>query len=353
PVLAITGSNGKTTTKEMLAALLGVERCVLATEGNLNNLVGLPLTLLGLHAGHELCIAEMGMNALGEIARMTEIAEPEVGLVTNVGPAHIGELGSLDNISKAKGELFAGLPDGATAVVNLDDPRVRARADERSGIRKITFGRSPQAEVRLLSSEPTKGGQRLEIAHCGATKELELPLPGEHNAMNATGAWAAAQVLAPPPAPERAAEGLARLGDIGGRFSVRDIRGVTVIDDSYNANPASFAASAETARAWAGPRRLVVAAGEMHELGQHSESGHAEAGQALARAGAVVVAGFGSGASPLVAASGAQERRHEAEDFDALAHWLVERIRPGDVVLVKGSRGSRMERIIAHIEGGD
>lgn len=351
PVIAITGSNGKTTTKEMLAALASVERCVLATEGNLNNLVGLPLTLLGLHPRHELCVAEMGMNALGEIARMTEIAEPDVGLVTNVGPAHIGELGSLDNIARAKGELFAGLPEGAIAVVNIDDPRVRGEADKHPRLRKLTFGRSEAAEVRLVRVDPTEDGQRLELSHEGFRWDIELPFRGEHNALNATAAFAAGRALVPPPRPETAAQQLAQLGDINGRFSVREVGDVTVIDDSYNANPASFEAAADTARAWAGARRLIVAAGEMHELGFHAEAGHRQVGRALARAQVAVVAGFGAGAAPLVHASGADERRHEVEDFDALADWLVERLEPGDVVLLKGSRGSRMERLIAAIEG--
>lgn len=351
PVIALTGSNGKTSTKEMLAAILSVERGVLATEGNLNNLIGLPLTLLGLESGHDLCVAEMGMNALGEIARMVEIAEPAVGLVTNIGPAHIGELGSIENIALAKGEMYHGLdPEEGVAVVNLDDARVAGRARASGVRRKRTFGTDPGADVRVVTVLPLETGQRVHMVVDGEDLQVELSVLGRHNALNAAAAVAAATALESHRTSASAiVRGLAAAGGAQGRLTIRSIRNLTIIDDSYNANAASAVAAIETAAELARGRRLVAAFGEMLELGAFSEAAHREVGEALARAGFSVVGAFGEKAGPLAAAA-LGNARHEPEDFDALLTWLIEQIQDGDVVLVKGSRGSRMERVIARIE---
>lgn len=353
PVIGLTGSNGKTTTKEMLASILSVNQEVLATAGNLNNLIGLPLTLLGIQPGHEVCVAEMGMNALGEIARMTEIAEPDIGLVTNVGRAHIGELGSQEAIAQAKGELFLGLhSEDAVAVVNADDPWItdwfqRARVN-----RAITFGSKPEADVRLLEAQPEGAGQRLALSVRGQNLSLKLPLPGHHNGINAAAACAAALALRGEDlSKEELRTGLESLNTVKGRLAVKETAGVTIIDDSYNANGASALAAIETAASIAAGRRLVVAFGEMLELGAFSHEEHSRVGRALAEAGVSVIAAFGPEAAPVASHSTASVR-HEAEDFDSLNDWLMGQLRKGDVVLVKGSRGSRMERVIARIEEG-
>lgn len=349
PLIAVTGSNGKTTTKEMLAAIAGVEEVVHATPGNLNNLIGLPLTLLGLEPTHTLCIAEMGMNALGEIARLTEIAEPDLGLVTNVGPAHIGELGSLGKIAEAKGELYRGLPDGAVRVFNADDPRVSAAALALGPGRG--FGKAASADVRVLESTPRGEGQDLSLSIDGAELSVQLSLPGAHNALNAA---AAAAAMTAPGGPVRVssssiASGLAAVKPAHGRLSVKNIGPWRVIDDSYNANAASTLAAISTAQALAGGGRWVAALGEMRELGTFSEAAHAEVGRAAAEAGAACLAAFGPGAAPAARAFGGPSR-HEAEDFDALADWLMGQLREGDSILVKGSRGSRMERLVERLE---
>ncbi len=348
PVLALTGSNGKTSTKEMLASILGRQGRVLATEGNLNNLVGLPLTLLGLEPEHEICVAEMGMNQLGEIARMAQIAEPAYGLVTNVGPAHIGELGSLENIARAKGELFFGL-GGGLGIVNLDDERVveQARA---ANVAFRSFGTHPAADVVLLGCEPAEThGQRIALSVDGERLEIHLPWPGEHQAKNAAAAAAAATAAGA--SPDAVCQGLERLGPLTGRGTVKAIGSVTVIDDSYNANAGSARAAAAMARKVAGDRRLVVAFGQMAELGEFSDAEHRAVGEALAKAGAAVVAAFGPLCGPLCAPLAGADVKHEPEDFDALADWLIERLEPGDVLLVKGSRRSGMERVIRRLEG--
>lgn len=351
PVLALTGSNGKTSTKEMMAAALGVERRVLATPGNLNNLVGLPLTLLGLEPEHEVAVTEMGMNALGEIAAMVAIAEPEVGLVTNVGPAHIGELGSIENIARAKGEMYAGLdPERGIGVVNLDDPRVVDQADRAGLARRRTFGAGAGADVRLIGTTGRGTAQWVRLEVDGEELSVEIQLPGLHQAQNLAAAVAAVTALpGVRPSRESLIEGLEGLAPVEGRGTVRRIGAYTVIDETYNANAASAAAAIEAAIALAQGRRVVAAIGEMKELGAFSEEAHREVGAALRRAGVDVVAAFGAEAGPVAEAAGPRSR-HEAEDLDALIDWLFDALQPGDVLLVKGSRGSRMERVITRLE---
>jgi UDP-N-acetylmuramoyl-tripeptide--D-alanyl-D-alanine ligase len=356
-VLALTGSNGKTTTKEMVAAIQAAARPCLKTEGNLNNLIGLPMTLLGAQAHHQVAVVEMGMNKPGEIARYAEIAEPDAGLVLNVGPAHIGELGSIEAIADAKGELFAGLHPGAVAVANLDDPRVMGQVP-RSAARLLTFGRDLGADVCLLAAAPrAEGGQDLVLRVDGAEVQAFLPLDGAHNALNAAGAVALATAR-PDLAPASLAavvEGLAKVVVPGGRLAARAMAGLWVIDDGYNANRASMEAALATAAARARARGvgLVALLGEMRELGAFSEAEHARVGQVAAEVGAAAVAAFGPGAGPIAAAAAAAgvPAHHEAEDEAALYAWARERWRPGDVVLVKGSRGIRMERFLRRLEG--
>ena len=359
PVLALTGSNGKTTTKEMVASIQGAARPCLKTEGNLNNLIGVPLTLLGLEPAHEVAVVERGMNRPGEIARYAEIAEPDAGLLLNVGPAHIGELGSIEAIAAAKAELLLGLGAGAVAVVNADDPRVMGVAEGVPAPLR-TFGRATSADVCLLSAAPrAEGGQALSLRVDGAVVQAVLPLDGAHNALNAAGAVALATARPDlvPVSLEAVAAGLAEVVVPGGRLQARAIGGLWVIDDGYNANRASMEAALSTAaeRARARGVRLVALLGEMRELGAYSEAEHARVGAAAAAVGAAAVAAFGADAGPIArsAAAAGVPARHEAEDDAALFAWLRERWRAGDVVLVKGSRGIRMERFIRLIEGGE
>ena len=361
PVFALTGSNGKTTTKEMAAAILASSRSVLKTHGNLNNLIGVPMTLLGLEEHHQAAIVEMGMNRLGEIARYTEIAEPSVGVVTNIGPAHIGELGSIQNIAQAKGELYLGLGSNAIQVVNADDPLVLmvAKAAARSSRRTRTFGRAPHADVCLVKADegpdPASTGQRLELRVDGRSVQVDLPLAGAHNADNA--AAAVALVTAHPDidvSVEDIATGLAGVSVVGGRMRTEAVGSYLIVDDSYNANSASMQAAVETMAKLATrqSRRLVAVLGEMRELGTFSPSEHGRVGATVARHGAAVLAAFGPEASPLAeaAAAGGVTSRHESEDADALYAWLKAQLQDGDLILVKGSRGIRMEQFIERLK---
>ena len=352
PVIAITGSNGKTTTKEMLASILSQRFSVLPTLGNLNNLVGLPLTVLRLESHHQWCVAEMGMNARGEIGRMAEITSPVVGLITNIGPAHIGELGSMEGIALAKGELFEQLSLLAgTAVINLDDHRIVERSRASKVKKQLTFGTHANADIHVGEVHAHAQGLNVELCIFGHRNDFELPLHGTHNALNAAAAVGAAIAAAPNAIDVEAIQlGLKAVGEVKGRLAVRSIGSLTVVDDSYNANAASAFAAIQTAAAFADERRLVVAFGAMKELGGFSAEAHAKVGAELANAGAAVVAAFGPEAGPVAEECRAGLARHEAEDFEALASWFISNLRPSDVVLVKGSRGSKMERMIVRIE---
>lgn len=353
PVGAITGSNGKTTTKELVGSILEACGPALRTRGNLNNEVGLPLTLLELEAGHQAAVVELGMNHAGEIRRMTAIAEPTAGLVTCIQPVHLEGLGTLEHVALAKGELFEGLAASATAVVNADDPLVMAQAPRARGGR-LTFGRSAAADVRLVSAEPNgRDGLLLSVMHAGREWPVRLALLGAHNALNATGAFALGLALGVPP--ERCVAGLEAARGREGRLTLRvGTFGVTVLDDAYNANPSSMTAGLQTLAALAAQRggRPVAVLGDMLELGQSETEAHAAMGAAAARY-AEVVAFFG----PRMRSSWANAKdalgpaTAHFEETEPLLRWLRGWLRSNDLVLVKASRGMRLERVVEGLTG--
>lgn len=347
PVVAVTGSNGKTTTKEMIAAILCERAPTHKTEGNLNNLIGLPLTIARWPENAWAAVLEMGMNAKGEISRLTTIAQPNVGVITCVGPAHLEGLGTIDAVAKAKGELFENLPDEATAVVNADDPIIQGICVPMLGKkRQIRFGSKRGSDVRVVRSEPSSFGSRVHIAIEGAEIQIRLPLVGGHNANNAAAAAAAAWALGLHR--EEIAEGLQKVRVPGGRLRV--VRGAWggchVLDDTYNANPqsmrAAFAALAEQSEG----RRIAVL-GDMFELGEESQQLHREVGRAAAESGIQLILALGPQASAT--ANGAREAGAKAEAFADLADLLTTlraAIHREDWILVKGSRSMRMERVV-------
>ncbi len=357
-VLALTGSNGKTTTKEMMAAILSVSHSVLKTQGNLNNLIGLPMTLLGLAAEHKRAVIEMGMNTPGEITRYTEIAAPDLGMVINVGPAHIGRLGSIEAIADAKGELFAGLPERSLAVVNADDPLVEQRAAHLPKDRVLRFGADStrsDLQVRLLSATPASpaGVQQVELEVMGRSLSVELPFPGRHNAMNAAAAICACTAPGVDVSLEDIQRGLSQAAQVAGRLVIQTVGPYKVIDDCYNANAASMRAAITAAAQMAPKRRLFGLLGEMRELGAYSDEEHRAVGRAFGQADGLRLAAFGPLAAPMV--EGLKEVRpdavalHEAEDLERLFEWLRAELKEGDLLLVKGSRGIRMERFIERL----
>lgn len=351
-VFALTGSNGKTTTKEMAASILNQARPCLKTFGNLNNLIGLPLTLLGIEDAHRVAVVEMGMNQPGEISRYTEIAEPDAGLVLNVGPAHLGELGSMQAIADAKGELLRGLGPRAVMVVNADDPYVVAQYEATGKSSCRTFGRAKDADVCLRTVTAHAEGQILELSVDGSAVQVDLPLAGAHNALNAAGAIALATAR-PDLVSITAAHiqaGIASTEIPGGRLALKNLGSIWVLDDCYNANRASMEAALETATAQAKLRgaNVVALLGEMRELGDYSDREHAAVGGAAAQAGVAAVAAFGPLAGPMAAAAKDEglPAHHEVDDDAALLAWVRSHLNEGDVILLKGSRGIRMERFL-------
>ncbi len=353
PLAAVTGSNGKTTTKEMLAQILARRRAVLKTEGNLNNLIGLPLTLLRLTDAHRAAVVEMGMDRPGEIARLTEIAGPTLGLITNVGPAHLQRLGSVEAVAAAKGELFAGLSPIATAVVNADDPLVAAQA-ERFGGDKVTFGFSPAADVRIEGLATSPLGSTFVLVHGPESRPIRLPLVGGHNAANALGAAAAALVLGA--SLDDVAAALADFRPLPGRQAfIRLAGGATLIDDTYNANPASMAAALRTLAAVRGEGRGLCALGDMLDLGPESAEAHRRIGRLIGALDLGPVFLVGGWAEEVAAGAREAGLNHAGlrlfAGHDQLAADLEREMKPTDTVLVKGSREAAMDKVVAALAG--
>jgi UDP-N-acetylmuramoyl-tripeptide--D-alanyl-D-alanine ligase len=348
PLGAVGGSNGKTTTKEMAGAILSVAGPALKTEGNLNNEVGVPLTLLRLTPEHRAAVVELGMNAPGEMGRLVALAEPDAGLLTTIQPEHLEGLGSLAGVAAAEGELFAGLGPAATAVVNIDEPLVVEQAKS-ARARWLTFGRDARADVRLEETKPLgRDGQEVRLRSDGRALRVRLAFLGAHNALNATAAFALGRALGV--SADACAEGLATARPTARRLSVLlGPGGLTILDDCYNANPASVQAALETARELAGPGRVVAVLGDMLELGGDEALEHARIAEVAG--GLAAVRAF---LGPRSAAAAPAREPGEAARFvevEALWAWLRPRLQPGDVVLVKGSRGMRMERLVERLLG--
>jgi UDP-N-acetylmuramoyl-tripeptide--D-alanyl-D-alanine ligase len=355
-VVAVTGSNGKTTTKEMLAAILeralGADR-VLRTLGTQNNLVGLPLTLLRLGGGEDAAILELGMNGPGEIWRLAQIAQPDVGVITCVAPAHLEGLGSIHGVAQAKAELYRRLRPSATAVVNADDPLVAASAAVFPG-RKVPFG-TTAGEVAVAAREIVDHGLdgtefRLVVERQDAA--VRLAVPGRHNVTNALAAAAAAHALGVDVG--TVAAGLEAFQPPGMRMEVTQLpTGVTVLNDAYNANPASMAAALRTLAASRGRRRIAVL-GEMRELGAESTRAHRELGARAAEVRVDALFLLGEHAADVRAGAEAAglpaERILVAADHAELGSHLRGMCRAGDLVLLKGSRGAAMEEVLRHLQ---
>jgi UDP-N-acetylmuramoyl-tripeptide--D-alanyl-D-alanine ligase len=346
-VVGITGSNGKTTTKEMIGAILARAGNCLVTRGNLNNHIGVPLTLARLEPAHRYAVIEMGANHRGEIAHLAGIARPDVGLVINAGPAHLEGFGGIEGVAEGKGELFAGLGLEQTAVINADD-RFAAywHGLARGAGRIVTFGLRERADF-------TASGLRSHSSADGPATEFELDCPlgrrritialaGEHNVTNALAAAAAAHAAGA--GLEAIVEGLTGMRPVAGRLEFKAlVGGGRLIDDSYNANPASVRAGLRALEQLGGERWLVL--GEMRELGEGSAQLHAEIGEFARQCGVSRLLAVGEEAHHAVEAFGAGSTWFaSAEDLIAS---LAEGVGPGITVLVKGSRSNRLERVAA------
>ncbi|HUP30811.1 MAG TPA: UDP-N-acetylmuramoyl-tripeptide--D-alanyl-D-alanine ligase [Usitatibacter sp.] len=346
PLVALTGSNGKTTVKEMLAAILashsGRREDVLATEGNLNNDIGMPLTLLRLREHHHYAVIEMGMNHAGEIDYLTRIAQPTVALVNNAQRAHVGMLGSVEAIARAKGEIYAGLKPSGIAVVNEDDAHAGYWKGLNSGRRIVTFGLSERAAVRGTA----EGGQLRIVTPLDAFA-VTLQVTGEHNARNALAACAAAHALEMPPRAMQA--GLAGFTGVPGRLQRRrGAAGGWVIDDSYNANPESMRAAVQVLAVERA--RKVFVMGDMGELGAGADAMHREIGAYAKSHG--IDALYTLGSDSRHAAEGFGSGARVFDDVAALIAAAKGEAVAGATVLVKGSRFMQMERVADALAGG-
>jgi len=356
PVAAVTGSNGKTTTKEMMASVLAALGPVLKPEGSFNNQWGLPLTLLRLGAQHRAVALELGANQPGEIASLAEISHPTVGVVTVVASAHTEFFGSLDGVQAEKSALVRAIPPNGTVVLNADDPRVIAMRDL-AECPVLTFSAHGHAEVRAVGSvEDGSDGLRFTLEIAGNRRPVTMRFAGAHNVINALAAAGVGLAVGLPL--ERIAEGLEAARPAKGRCVWRRAGSIWLLDDTYNANPTSVTAALATLGRETGRRRVVVL-GDMLELGEIAERAHHEAGRAVAAAGAAEFIAMGTHARAAVEAAreaGLVESHHTTTFEDTVA-LLMKRLAPGDVVLVKGSRGMRMERVvdalIARLGDGD
>lgn len=349
-VIGVTGSTGKTTTKELLAALLATRHRVLKSEGNLNNEYGLPLNLLRLEATHELAVVEMAMAHKGELAKLCAVAEPNIGLVTNVAPVHLEFFGSIEEIAEAKRELVQGLAPPAIAVLNADDPHVTRFTEGFSG-KVYRFGIEKPAEVRAENiADHGCAGSEFDLVAGPKRARVRLGLPGRAHVGNALAAFAVASLLKIEP--EQAREVFARFEATPLRGSLeRFAPGFVVVNDAYNSNPHALTAMAEALSWTSEARRRILVAGEMKELGPSSAQLHRQVGQTIAALGNInFLAGVTGDARHLVdgaLASGLSSDR--ARFFDTkedAAEWLCRTVQAGDWVLLKASRAVALETML-------
>ncbi|HEY4222561.1 MAG TPA: UDP-N-acetylmuramoyl-tripeptide--D-alanyl-D-alanine ligase, partial [Myxococcota bacterium] len=359
--IALTGSNGKTTTKELIAASLKAALgapYVVTTAGNLNNHIGVPLTALVCEPEHKALVFEMGMNHEGEIALLADIVKPAIGLITNIGTAHQGNFADgAVGVARAKSELFAALPKSGVAVVNADDPQCIREAQRVADCKHVSFGWASWADVRLVNvSDRESGGQDLTLMYAGQSVDVAIPLEGRHNAQNAAGAVAVAVAAGLPF--DVCARGLAQVHKAHGRLERITLRGdVWLLDDTYNANPDSMEAALYALVEIAGTRKKIIVLGEMRELGAYAEQEHRHVGAGAGAAGAHTIFACGelgklyldgarSVARTKLPGSAPAPQLSWALTNTELAQMVVSAVGDGDVVLVKGSRGARMEVVV-------
>ncbi len=352
---AITGSAGKTTVKEMAAGIL--ERCnkTLKNQGNLNNLIGLPLSLLQLEDGHINAVLEMGMNRPGEIARLTEIAEPDVGVITNVGMAHLEGLGSIQGVADAKVELVEKIHSNAKVIVNGDDEILLRTA---SAFRKdlITFGMGKDNKVRAANIKNLGlKGLSFDLEYEGGVWPVTLKVPGIQNVSNALAATAVGLCFKAPP--EEIVEGLAGFMGVKGRFTVSSLPGnIILVNDTYNANPSSLKAALESVEALAGEgRRIIVGLGEMMELGDSALTAHHDAGRMVARLHVGCLLAMGEHAREVIrgaAESGIHGKLVEiVKTHEDMAGRIKQEMQEGDLIFIKGSRKNELGKVVDALEG--
>ncbi len=352
PLIAITGSNGKTTVKEMTAGILKRRGPVLKTEGNFNNHIGLPLTLLRLTEEHHSAVIEMGINQKGEMARLCDIARPTMGLITNIGPAHLEGLGNLEGVAQEKTVLFEKLQNTGTAIINMDDVFLKSWTDQVAT--QWTYGLASNVGAYDLSAdhivcESKTTAFTLHQNRSGESLSVTLPAPGHHHVSNALAAASISAALDMPI--KQIAEGLSDFQPLSQRTQILKTGGITLIFDAYNANPASVEAALDllAKQAQETGKRIAIL-GDMFELGDYSETAHHRIGQSVAAHGIDGLIALGQYAETLASgarAGGLPEKAVSVhQDFKGLKTVLNKQIKAGDTLLIKGSRGMKLERLL-------
>ena len=351
PVGVLTGSNGKTTTKEMAVSVLRLCFRCLWTPGNLNNRIGLPLTLLNLDAAHERVVLEMGMNEPGEIRELTRICRPSTGALLNVGPAHLGRFRSMEEVAQAKGEMLEAMPAESVLVFNRDDPRVASLAGRWKGPVR-SYGLTRGCDVSVTEVMEVGLRQKVRLLIDGQEVSSELRVPGRHNLYNALAAAALSFSLGA--GREAVAQGLAAFQGVSGRFVIKEGAAFTVVDDSYNANPSSMKASLETFARISGAAPRVLVLGDMLELGVFSAEEHEVLGRLAARLDPALLCVTGAYADHVVQGASGEgcppQRILTFQDPADVVSRILAAVRGGAWILVKGSRGMALERVVESLE---
>jgi UDP-N-acetylmuramoyl-tripeptide--D-alanyl-D-alanine ligase len=350
-VVAITGSNGKTTTRRMTTAVLDRQYDILTAVGNFNNDIGLPLTLLGLSTGHQWAVLELGTNNPGEIARLSEICSPDIGVLTNIGPAHLEGLGSIEGVMQEKGDLLKNLGPDAKAILNADDPRVIQLASKTKA-EVILYGLSCEATIRAEDINETKHTISFTLILAAESIAVHLNSPGRFMVSNALAAAAVGQQLGL--SCQTVKTGLEAFKPVSGRMNIRDMPGgIHLIDDTYNANPESMKAAFATLNTMRAGARGVVVIGDMLELGAQAQSLHRKVGARVARSGISRLYAYGEFAAAV--RTGAHDEGMPSTDtFEGRQDEIVEDLKnwlqPDDWLLVKGSRGMAMEKVVRKLQ---
>lgn len=348
PLIAITGSCGKTTTKTMIAAIMQQLGTVLASQGTLNNDIGMPLTLVKLSETHKSAVIEMGANHEGEISYLTSLAQPTIAVLTNVAPVHMEGFGSLDVIARTKAEIFLGLGVSGVAIINADDHYAKQWQQALQDRKVISFAIVNDADVRGSDITINAVGKASFVLHIGAEQiQINLPLLGSHNVMNALAAAAASYVAGA--SLQDIKTGLENLEPVKQRLvRRRGLQGIAIIDDSYNANPLAYRAAFEVLALSAGEKVLVM--GQMNEMGEMSEQYHADVGQEAKKYGIKRLYGYGPLTQSAVKAFGANAEYFAEQE--QLISALKKVLHPDMTILIKGSRGMKMENVVAALSEG-
>jgi UDP-N-acetylmuramoyl-tripeptide--D-alanyl-D-alanine ligase len=352
PLVAVTGTNGKTTVKEMIAHVLAAHGAVLASEKNFNNHIGVPMTLLQLAPDHSFVVVEMGMNHAGEIARLAQLALPAVAVITNAGRGHLEHLHTVEAVVQAKLEVLDGLRDGGTLILPRDSAHfaTMAAAARARDAHIVSFGMNPAADVRVHLEDTTLAGCALRVTTRQATARLTLRAPGAHNALNAAAALAAALAIAPHLDLTDAAAALDGFAAVALRCQIEEAGGVTFVSDCYNANPDSMQAALTLVRDTAPSLRRLLVLGDMCELGATAAEAHRELGAAAAAIAPALL--ITVGAQARLIADAARDAGltngavHVCATTSEAAAALTARVAPGDCILIKGSRAMRLEEVL-------